>query len=218
LNLLTDMPGGGYWNSLANAPRGGAYGSSTIKWGMFYNYAPGLGGIGSNGLAIAQNNVTTRLYFATNGSTTFYSNPGQTAGVTLAAGGGAWTTVSDRNAKENFQPVNPTVVLAKVAALPMTTWNYKSQDARIHHLGPMAQDFKAAFGLGESDTGITTIDADGVALAAIQGLNEKVESENALLRRQLDRRDAENAELKERLERLEKLSSTKNQIHQEENS
>ena len=35
----------------------------------------------------------------------------------------------------------------------------------------MAQDFYAAFGLGESDKGIDTVDADGVALAAIQGLN-----------------------------------------------
>src|SRR5207245_952846 len=106
--------------------------------------------------------------------TTFYSDPGQTAGVTLAAGGGAWTTVSDRNAKENFEPVNTKDVLEKVAALPLTTWNYKSQDASIHHLGPMAQDFNAAFGLGESATGITTVDEEGVALAAIQGLDRKL--------------------------------------------
>ena len=141
---------------------------------------------------------TARMFIKTPGGTTFYSNESQTAGVSLAAGGGAWTTVSDRNAKENFQPVNATAVLEKVAALPLSTWNYKSQAANIQHLGPMAQDFKAAFGLGESDTGITTVDADGVAFAAIQGLNQKLTEE-------LKRRDAENTDLKLRLERLEML-------------
>jgi hypothetical protein len=79
-------------------------------------------------------------------------------------------------------------VLSRVAALPLAVWNYKSQDATIRHLGPMAQDFHAAFGLGESDTGITGVDADGVALAAIQGLNQKLEetrAENADLKREL---------------------------------
>jgi regulator of replication initiation timing len=66
----------------------------------------------------------------------------------------------------------------------------------------MAQDFYAAFGLGGSDTTITTVDPDGVALAAIQGLNERMESENATLR-------AENAELKTRLEKLERLVNSR---------
>src|SRR6266852_5073531 len=75
----------------------------------------------------------------------------------------------------NFAPVSPLEVLNKVAALPITTWNFKTMnDGR--HMGPMAQDFFAAFGLGGGDTTITSVDPDGVALAAIQGLNEKVES------------------------------------------
>jgi predicted nuclease with TOPRIM domain len=73
----------------------------------------------------------------------------------------------------------------------------------------MAQDFHAAFPLDESDTTLNDADLHGVALAAIQGLNEKVESENASLRDELSRRDAENAELKQRLERLEKLMLNK---------
>jgi hypothetical protein len=60
--------------------------------------------------------------------------------------------------------------LASLAEIPIATWNYKAQDDSIRHMGPAAQDFSAAFGLGESDTGISTVDADGVALAAIQGL------------------------------------------------
>jgi hypothetical protein len=68
--------------------------------------------------------------------------------------------------------------------VPVSVWNYKSQNPSIRHMGPMAQDLHAAFGLGESDKGIATIDADGVALAAIQGLNAKLETENAALRAQ----------------------------------
>jgi hypothetical protein len=113
----------------------------------------------------------------------------------------AFVTTSDRNAKENFAPVSPLDVLNKVAALPITTWSFKDmKDGR--HMGPMAQDFYAAFGLGGGDTTITSMDPDGVALAAIQGLNQKLVAE-------LKRQDAENAELKARLERLEKLLKDK---------
>jgi hypothetical protein len=101
------------------------------------------------------------------------------AGVTLAPGSGAWSSLSDRHAKENFTAANAREVLEKVSALPLATWNYKAQDKSIRHLGPMAQDFHAAFGLGESDCTITTVDADGVALAAIQGLHEVVKEKDA---------------------------------------
>ena len=100
---------------------------------------------------------------------------GQTAGVRCVAGSSAWTTLSDRNSKTNFAAVNSRAVLERLAAIPLQTWNWKSQDASIRHIGPMAQDFFAAFNVGEDERHITTVDADGVALAAIQGLNEKVE-------------------------------------------
>jgi hypothetical protein len=123
----------------------------------------------------------------------------------------SFNPTSDRNAKENFAAINPTDVLAKVVGLPISQWNFKS-DTDTSHIGPMAQDFHAAFGLGANDTTIATVDADGVALAAIQGLNSKVErgTRNAerkfkQLQAELSRRDAENAELRHRLERLEQL-------------
>jgi len=126
-------------------------------------------------------------------------------GVSLAAGSGSWTTMSDRNAKENFAPVDTQSVLAKVAALPLATWNYKSQNTSIRHLGPMAQDFKAGFALGETDTGISTVDADGVALAAIQGLNQKVEAQLKAKDAEIQTLKAQNAALSARLERIEQL-------------
>jgi hypothetical protein len=91
---------------------------------------------------------------------------------------------SDRDAKENFSGIDPQAVLEKVAALPISRWNFK-QDPAAEHLGPMAQDFHEAFGLGTDNKHIATVDADGVALAAIQGLNRKLEEKNAALEREV---------------------------------
>jgi hypothetical protein len=117
---------------------------------------------------------TTAFEITADGGTNIYSNHAQTTGVTLAAGGGSWSSVSDRNKKENFTTINSAEVLAKLASLPMSTWNYKTQSQTIRHIGPMAQDFYDAFGVGEDNKHITTIDADGVALAAIQALLQRI--------------------------------------------
>jgi hypothetical protein len=110
--------------------------------------------------------------------------------------GGVWTNVSDRNLKENFALVNGAGVLARLAQVPISTWNYRAEDASIRHMGPMAQDFYAAFGLGNNDTSISTVDADGVALAAIQGLytqNQALAAENVSLREQVGVLKSQNA-------------------------
>ncbi len=117
---------------------------------------------------------------------------------------GTFVSSSDRNVKQDFAEVNSRTVLEKVAQLPIQTWAYKN-DPNTKHLGPVAQDFYAAFNVGPDDKHIATVDESGVALAAIQGLNQKMDSENAKLREELKRRDAENAELKQRLEALEKI-------------
>jgi hypothetical protein len=110
---------------------------------------------------------------------------------------GTFVSSSDRNVKENFQPISSGSVLEKVAALPISKWNYKD-DKSSEHIGPMAQDFYAAFNVGPDDKHITTVDEGGVALAAIQGLNQKLEetrAENAALKQQL-------AELKQLVQSL----------------
>lgn len=122
----------------------------------------------------------------------------ETAGVKVAAGGTSWSAVCDRNAKKNFQAVDTVGVLNKLAAIPIQQWNYKWEaNSDTPNLGPMAQDFKAAFYPGRDDKSISTLEFDGVELAAIQGLNQKVELETAALR-------TENAELKRQNEALEK--------------
>ena len=102
---------------------------------------------------------------------------------------GALTQGSDRNIKENFEAVDCNEILAKVSELPVTTWNYKHDEDEVRHIGPVAQDFRAAFGLGHDDVSITTLDTDGVALASIKALNKKLEEKEATiaeLRGQLD--------------------------------
>jgi len=89
--------------------------------------------------------------------------------------GGTWTNSSDQNLKRDFASIEPREVLDRVTALPVTTWRYKAE-AGARHIGPTAQDFYRAFSLGADNRHIGSIDADGVALAAIKGLDEKVDS------------------------------------------
>ena len=91
---------------------------------------------------------------------------------------------SDRNLKTNIEPVDPTDTLQRVLSLPVSTWAFRDE-VNTRHVGPMAQDFRAAFGLGNDDKTIGPRDANGVALAAIQGLNQKLEEKNAALAKQV---------------------------------
>jgi hypothetical protein len=95
--------------------------------------------------------------------------------------GGTWTNSSDRHAKENFELLDVHEVLERVAELPITKWNFKTEGRGVEHLGPMAQDFHATFGLGDGDKAIGTLDADGVALAAVQGLRHAILEEECEL-------------------------------------
>jgi hypothetical protein len=113
---------------------------------------------------------------------------------------------SSRDTKEGFQALDPEAVLDKVAQIPMSAWSYKSDPSSLRHVGPMAEDFYAAFGLGADDKHIAINDSAGVALVAIQGLHKLVEEKEAEIRR-LDeavaRKDAELEDLSERLDRIE---------------
>ena len=75
-----------------------------------------------------------------------------TAGVQVAGGGGSWSSLSDRAAKRDLALADAGDVLAKVAALPIYTWRYRTETSGALHLGPVAQDFSAAFGLGDNAT------------------------------------------------------------------
>jgi hypothetical protein len=89
--------------------------------------------------------------------------------------------VSDRSLKRDIKPVDEQAVLESVARMPVSTWSYKSDEPSVRHLGPMAQDFHAAFGLGSTDRAYDPIDAHGVELAAIKALYERVQKDEVLI-------------------------------------
>lgn len=117
-------------------------------------------------------------------------------GVTFKVDGSVQATnvvfSSSRALKDGFVAVDPRVILSRVAGIPISTWQFKTDGAGVRHLGPMAEDFASSFGLGRDNRTISVTDVNGVALAAIQGLNSLLEE-----------KDRELADLKERLEKLE---------------
>lgn len=132
------------------------------------------------------------------------SNGDATAGVALASGSGSWSSLSDRRAKEDIQALDGRTILQRLAGLPVYEWSYIAQPG-VRHVGPMAQDFHAAFAVGEDPTRISNVDADGVALAAIQGLNAKVDAQAAVIDEQARTIEQQQQALETQRETLEQL-------------
>jgi len=215
--------GGGYDNTASGhySTVGGGWGnaarghSSTVAGGVFntalgdYSFAAGTSAKANHHGAFVWADSASPADFASTGDyqfraraaggVWFYSNAAATTGVVLNPGDGGWLNASDRSLKANFASIDGKEILAKVAALPMSTWNYKSQDASIRHIGPVAQDFAAAFKFGADDKHISTIDADGVALAAIQGLNDILKEKDV----RISTLERKNVELEARLAAIE---------------
>ena len=130
------------------------------------------------------------------------------AGCDLAAGSGSWSCSSSRYVKENVADVDGEGVLAKISAMPVTTWNYITEDKAVRHMGPFAQDFYAAFQLGTDSASIGMIDINGVNLAAIKALEQRtadLKSAQDQVAEKTMRIDA----LEERVARLEKVLAKK---------
>lgn len=104
----------------------------------------------------------------------------------------SFDVASSRTYKTGFEPLSPSEVLAKVAELPISRWHFKDDPLARPHIGPMAEDFAAAFQVGTSDRSIALGDASGVALAAIQALHRESQQKDQLI-----------AELVSRIEKLE---------------
>jgi hypothetical protein len=126
----------------------------------------------------------------------------------------SWSCTSDRDAKENFIPADGKDILQRLVAMPLFSWNFKGADPTIRSLGPTAQDFYEAFGLGRNDKSIANVNLEGVALAAVQGLNAKVNEQSTLLHRQqaeqaatIQEQQREIAELREQLQHTMSLAN-----------
>ncbi|MDJ0836755.1 MAG: tail fiber domain-containing protein [Acidobacteriota bacterium] len=118
---------------------------------------------------------------------------------------GTFSNPSDVNLKEEFEVVDTSEVLDRLVELPITTWRYKKDRDEARHMGVMSQDFYEAFGLGANDKYMTSIDPDGVAMAAIQGLNRKVEEKDGEKDARITRLEQEKQALEDRVAALEKL-------------
>ncbi len=123
----------------------------------------------------------TRTYYMVNNNVRQYLSEWESKNNVYSDPSGSKYYSSDRNIKENFQPVDVKEILSGVAKLPISTWNYKQQNMEIRHIGPMAQDFAAIFGVGDSDQHIHAVDANGVALAAIQALYKMLLEKDATI-------------------------------------
>jgi hypothetical protein len=189
-------------------------GANNIAGGSF-SLAAGFDAFAvNNGAFVWADSINSILTSTNDNSVTFratggyrlFSNAGTTAGVFLAPGGASWASISDRNAKKNIRTVNDEEILDKLSRVPVEQWNYKSEsDNATPNLGPMAQDFKAAFYPGRDNRSITTLEFDGVELAAIQGLNQKVEAGRQDSDARIQKLEAENADLKQRLATLQQI-------------
>lgn len=203
-NAWYGSTGGGYMNGtygLGSTVAGGVYNSAQGSYGMVpggidnhasgnYSFAAGRGAIanhpgafvwGDSTAAYIYSDATNQFKIRASGGTKIFTDSNSTVGLELAPGGNSWLTVSDRNLKENFKTVDINTLLNEIDSMPITTWNMKTQDKSIRHIGPVAQDFYSAFGFGENNTHISSSDADGVSLAAVQGLYrliKKLDNEN----------------------------------------
>ncbi|HSG98784.1 MAG TPA: tail fiber domain-containing protein [candidate division Zixibacteria bacterium] len=108
--------------------------------------------------------------------------------------GGVWTNASDESLKEGFCEVDGFALLERLESLTITEWNYKTEADSVRHIGPTAQEFQKAFGVGSDGKSISTIDPAGIALAALKALNEKS--------KRIDDLEAKVAELTRLLEEL----------------
>ncbi len=186
--LYSTVPGG-YSNVAlaADSFAAGEYASAAHEGAIVF--ATGLGNLGQSATSFVDHRFQVFAskgvgfdFSLTPGASFFVIDPAfpgsnfvlTSTGATLSSGG-VWTNNSDRAAKQSFTATSPLEVTRKVAALPISTWSYKAEGDAVRHMGPMAQDFRAAFGLGQDEKSITTIDESGVALAAIQGLYQLAE-------------------------------------------
>lgn len=205
LSLITGTPGAtGYHGFNINAEPVGYLNLAGL-------YSPTAGSLDYGSILRVSYYSGTTASFAFNGAGV--GGAAIRVGTTAGNGNGAflsnagmWTNASSRTFKDSFAAIDPVAVLEKLVALPVKTWYYKGNRDDGQHMGPVAEEFAAAFGLGSNEKYIGSVDESGVAFAAIQGLNRKVERENTTLR-------SENANLRNQLDalsaRLEKLEARK---------
>lgn len=148
--------------------------------------------------------IRLRVSTASNGNT---PGAGGNVGCDLTVAVPSWTCASSRTLKEDFEAVDGEDVLSRIRTIPITTWSMIGGDRGVRHLGPVAEDFYAAFPLGLGETTIGMGDIDGVNLAAAKAL----EARTVRLQEQLDDRTARvqalEALLAQAMQRIDQLDA-----------
>jgi hypothetical protein len=178
--LVEELGGSGAQELFQMKSNGGSYftlSNTTSGRDWFFTHENNIGG---RFIITSSTNPSQGLFYSPNGNMQI---------------GGVLTENSDKHAKMAIEPVDTADILNKVAALPVSAWTYKDDAPGIRHVGPMAQDFYAAFGLGETETGISTLDTSGIALASIKALHDENEALTGKLAAQDTRLAAQNTRL-----------------------
>lgn len=199
-------------NAIARATSSMAFGNAEVAANAHGSFA--FGDVTTSTRILAD--IPGQFKVRASGGVRFATNASETAGVQMVGGASQWLQLSDAGAKHLFRELSGEDVLERIARMPVTEWSYKAQDASIRHIGPTAQDFHAAFGLGESTEHIGTLDAGGVALAAVKALESRsreMRVREEMLTAQGDRLARENETLTERNAALEHALSTLRQSH-----
>ncbi len=214
---------GGGWGNAASGYMSTVVGGRGNRAGGEYSFAAGrrakanVNGCfvwGDSTDADVNCNVPNRWQIRASGGVFFFTNSAMNSGVRVSGGSSTWETISDRDSKENFAEVDGKEILNRLSQIPIRTWNWKTQEPSIRHMGPVSQDFYDVFNVGEDDKHISTVDADGVALAAIQGLYQVVMEKDAVIAEQDARiRQLESA-LAEVLKRISALEMPSKNIAQ----
>jgi trimeric autotransporter adhesin len=170
--------GGGGTGAVAIGQNVIADGDNTLALGNRVSTGGRLGAIvigdrsvtsGSQVIATANNQFAVRAA----GGLRLHTNSSLTSGVFMSAGGSTWSAISDRNRKEHFADVDGEDILLRLRSVPVTSWNYIAEGRQTRHIGPMAQDWHAAFALNDDPLTINQGDFDGVNLTAIQALERR---------------------------------------------
>jgi len=142
-----------------------------------------------------RNTANNEFAARASGGFRFRTNLGGTTGCNLPAGSGVFNCTSSRTTKENFFAVDGEDVLTRLRKIDVTTWNYINEGRQVRHMGPMAEDFHTAFGLGTNNVSIGVQDLAGVSLAAVKALEGRTA--------ELQQKTAEVEQLRARLSAME---------------
>ncbi|HEY0151891.1 MAG TPA: tail fiber domain-containing protein [Longimicrobium sp.] len=147
--------------------------------------------------AVANNEFAVRAA----GGYRFRTNATLTTGCNLPAGSGVFSCSSSRLLKERFEGVDSNDILSRIRGVPVNRWSYTAEGTQVRHIGPFAEDFHAAFGVGVDNRSIGLLDIAGVNFAGVKALDERTTRQAA----EIEALRARNAELEARLARLEAL-------------